>query len=185
MKLRHYIAVVLILLIILGAHFVKHAFAQEAVLPNAFQVRSPEEKLHALALTRFHFITLKQFHSALFSFSEDRKVLRETEAQVLNAGLNAFLTKPGRENLLLEALRQNKSVQLKFFIPRVGTDYEMVPHPTKPLLYRLEPIQKGVPAVVEIKPLLDQPIAFKITLKRGEERFSYDVDWAGHITRIS
>ena len=175
-------------------------YAQESILSGSFPSPvSPKEKLQALQLTRFHFITLKQFHAALFSFSatqrwadpssgggEDKNTISNSEAEILNAGLNAFLSSPGRETTLLEALRQNKAIQLRFSVPeREEAAYDMVDHSDKPLLLQLKPLLKSVPASIEVRPLLDRPVAFQITLRKGTEHYSYYVDWAGKITRLA
>jgi len=61
----------------------------------------------------------------------------------------------------LKALRDGKAVRLRFTVPKQSSDYEMLQHPTKPLLYRLEPVTKEEPVSIEIQPLLDGPLAFK------------------------
>lgn len=187
MKIQKFITILLIWILFTGQNFAPSASTQDDFGQISLSIPSPQEKLHALALTRFHFITLKQFHSALFSSSgEGGKLVSESQAQILNAGLNAFLTSSKRETMLLDALRQNKSVQLRFSVPEIVEDaYEVIDHPTKPLLYRLEPVKRLVPTTVEIKPFLDKPIAFEITLQKGSERHHYEVDWAGRIARIS
>ena len=78
-----------------------------------------------------------------------------------------------------------KAIRLRFSVPEQGKDYEMISNPDKPLLFQLKPVIREVPATVEIRPVLDQPIAFKITLKKGDERHLYQVDWAGNITSAS
>src|SRR3989338_1762651 len=138
-KLRNVVAILILILIAVSAHFVRGAFAQEALFSSPLTASSSDTKLHALSSTRFHFITLKQFHAALFTPGGHERPLSGSEVQILNAGLNAFLTSPGREELLLEALRQNKAVRLQFSVPEAEEDYEMTNHPTKPLVYRLEP----------------------------------------------
>ena len=163
------------------------SFAQENLIPSSITQPSSKEALHALALTRFHFITLKQFHSALFSF--EKPTLSEPDAYLLNTALNTFLTSAGRETMLLEALRTNKAIQLRLSLKEHATDasgeetYQMISHPTKPLLYRLEPAVRSTPALIELKPLLDQPAAFQITMTKGNECCRYEVDWSGKITR--
>ena len=129
------------------------AYSQEQLVPNSVPLISPEEKLQALASTRFHFITLKQFHSALFRFVDEHINLTNFEAALLNAGLNEFLASSEREMMLLDALRENKSI-------------------------RIEP---SAETAVEVKPLLDRPIAFQITLTENGERHFYDVDWSGNV----
>lgn len=144
---------------------------------------SPQDKLQALSLTRFHFIALKQFHSNLFSKGEaDQSITRE-EARLLNVGLNAFLLSADRERLVLEALRQNKAIHFRFTVPeQPGNGYQVVNHPTKELVYRLKPVVTQSTAVIEIRPLFDGPIAFQITLEKGNERADYEVNWAGWIS---
>lgn len=153
---------------------------------NPSPVVSTQDKLQALESTRFHFITLKQFHSMLFTAdAEPENKLSEAQAQILNAALNSFLTQAGRETLLLEALRQNRAVRLQLNVPQKENEYRVIDNPDRPLAYRLEPVVHAVPATIEIRPLLDQPAAFKITLKKGNERYVYDVDWSGRITCIT
>jgi hypothetical protein len=154
-------------------------------------------QVHALELTRFHFITLKQFHSGLFGGEAEFKavaapsapkqvVLEKTQiklqdAQLLNKGLNAFLASGDRADVLLGALRENKAIQLKFSISRKTGETEMVTHPRKTLLYRIQPVVTKVPVTIKLRPMLDGPIAFEISLALdGNERF-YHVDWAGNI----
>ncbi|MBI4368091.1 MAG: hypothetical protein HY588_01715 [Candidatus Omnitrophica bacterium] len=185
MKLRNVVAILILILIAVSAHFVRGAFAQEALLSSPLAAPSSDTQLHALSSTRFHFITLKQFHAALFTPGGHDQPLSGSEVQILNAGLNTFLTSPGREELLLEALRQDKAVRLQFSVPEAEEDYEMTNHPTKPLAYRLEPKIRQVPTSIEIRPLLDQPAAFQIVLAKGDARYAYSVDWAGNISRLS
>ncbi|MBI4358027.1 MAG: hypothetical protein HY584_01885 [Candidatus Omnitrophica bacterium] len=160
-------------------------FAQENLVTSSLASPSvsAKEKLHALALTRFHFITLKHFHSALFSPGREHNSVSEPEAYILNAALNHFLTSPGRETMLLDALRNNKAVRLEFFIPKEEKEYEMIRYRDKAVLYRLEPTTRirKIPATIEVRPLLDKPIAFQITLRKDHQRFIYDVDWSGKI----
>ena len=174
-----------VVVIAVGLVFTPTAFTQESIIVNSISTVPPSEKVHALELTRFHFITLKQFHSGLFSAGEDKNSISESQAQILNAALNSFLTSPEREALLLGALREDKAIRLRFAVPEQGEDYEMISNPDKPLLFQLKPVIREVPATVEIRPVLDQPIAFKITLKKGNERHLYQVDWAGNITNAS
>ena len=168
-----------------GSYMTPQASAQDALIANAVVPVSSNEKLHALSLTRFHFITLKQVHSALFTEGEQKGALSQLEARLLNAALNSFLTSSERENMLLQALREDKAVRLEFSVPEVQEGYDMVVHPTKPLLYQLKPIVKNVRTVIEVKPLLDQPVAFQIELKKGSESHLYHVDWSGNISRQS
>jgi len=128
-------------------------------------------------------MALKQFHSNLFSKGEaDRSVSLE-EARLLNTGLNAFLLSPDRERLILEALRQNKAVRFRFSVPeQPGNGAQVVNHPTKELVYRLKPVVSYSTAVIEIRPLFDGPIAFQITLEKGNERADYEVNWAGWVS---
>ncbi len=158
-----------------------------SIASNTPVVTSPQDKLHALESTRFHFITLKQFHSTLFTAVslDPKNQLTDEQARVLNAGLNSFLTQAGRETLLLEALRQKRSVRLRFKVPEKEKEYQIIDNPDRPLAYQLKPAVHEVPVSVEIKPLLDQPVAFEITLKKGNERYVYDVDWSGRITCIT
>ena len=168
--------------ILVSAKFIPSAFSQETATTSGV---SGEEKLYALSLTRFHFITLKHFHSALFSLSDEKRELSNDEANILNAGLNAFLTSPERETMLLEALRKNKSVQLHLSVPEKDSAPQVVTNPKKPLLYQLKPMIHAVPVLVAIKPLLDGPLAFEITLEKGKEHSTYDVDWAGGIAGLA
>ncbi len=184
LKLKH-LTVLLVAVVSLVGFAIPTGFTQESIISASFPAPSPKEKLHALQLTRFHFITLKQFHSALFSFGDDQSTLTNSEAEILNAGLNAFLSSPGRETALLEAMRKNKAIQLKFSVSQQEEAYDIVDNPDKPLLYQLKPLLKSVPASIEVRPLLDRPVAFQITLKKGNERYSYYVDWAGKITRLA
>ncbi len=156
-------------------------------ITNSSAVTSPQDKIQALESTRFHFITLKQFHSSLFTSvtTSSGNKISESQAQILNAALNSFLTQAGRETLLLEALRQNRSVRLRFNVPQKTNEYQMIDNPDKPLAYQFKPVISSVPATIEIKPLLDKPVAFEITLKKGSERYVFDVDWSGRITCIT
>ena len=186
MKTLTRLTVLFVTLVSLVGFAVPTGFAQESIISASFPTpSSPKEKLHALQSTRFHFITLKQFHSALFSFGENQNTLSNSEAEILNAGLNAFLSSPRREIALLEALRQNKAIQLKFSVSQQEEAYDIVDNPNKPLLYQLKPLLKSVPASIEVRPLLDRPVAFQITLKKGNEHYSYYVDWAGKITHLA
>lgn len=153
-------------------------WAKESVPQTSFSVSSPQDKLYALDVTRFHFLSLKQFHS---SFNEYRGVFQRGEAELLNVGLNTFLISPERETLLLQALRDNKAVRLRFSVPEQTSGYEMLRHPTKPLLYRLEEEVRNIPVTIEIQPLLDGQAAFQITVERDAERLIYDVDWTGKV----
>jgi len=143
---------------------------------------SQDDRLHAVALTRFHFNTLKQFHSNLYQVGEAEQSISAEEAGILNIGLNAFLTSPEREALLLKALRNNKAVQLKFTMPEKSSDFDMVDHPTQKLVYRLKPLVRQVPAVIEVRPILDGPIAFEIVIEKGRDIHIYDVNWSGWIS---
>ena len=185
MKLRNYITVLTVRILALGPLGLPASFAQEPLMSSSLSTPSSDEKLHALTLTRFHFITLKQFHSALFSQGVDQNFISNSEAEMLNTALNAFLTSAGRETTLLEALRQNKAIKLRFSILEEENTYEIETHPTKPLLYHLEPVTRRIPVVIEIRPLLDSPMAFQITLENGNEHCLYNVDWAGKIDRAS
>lgn len=131
-------------------------YAQDSLAASPVPLTSSEDKLQALASTRFHFITLKQFHSTLFSSVKEEAKLTDVEASLLNAGLNVFLTSSDRETVLLNALRENKSVQIKLSVSEL-----------------------------EVKPLLDKPIAFQIMLKKDGEEHFYSVDWSGHVATES
>ncbi len=101
----------------------------------------------------------------------------------MNTGLNAFLLSPDREKLMLEALRQNKAVRFRFSVAeQPGNGYQVLNHPTKKLVYRLKPVVTYSTAVIEIRPLFDGPIAFRITLEKRNERAEYEVNWAGWIS---
>lgn len=184
-KLLSRILILPVVITVLGLLHDPASFAQDNIVSSSFPVSSAKEKLHALALTRFHFITLKQFHSALFSFGAEQHSLSDSEARILNAGLNAFLASPDRETALLEALRQNKAIQLRFSVPEQGKAYQVMNHPTKPLAYRLEPMTSLTPASIDIQPLLDEPIAFQIVLHKGTERYRYHVDWSGKVIHLA
>lgn len=173
------------------------AFSQDSLITSGLAsgsfaistspVTSSQDKIQALESTRFHFITLKQFHSSLFTAvatSPENKI-SESQAQILNAALNSFLTQAGRETLLLEALRQNRSVRLQFNVPQQTNEYQIIDNPDKPLAYQFKPVINSVPATIEIKPILDKPVAFQITLKKGSERYVFDVDWSGRIICIT
>jgi hypothetical protein len=161
-------------------------WAAEAFSAPSLTASSPTNQLYALDITRFHFMSLKHFHSILFSSNQYRGFFTEPDAKLLNVGLNAFLSSKDRESLLLEALRADKAVRLRFMIPEKSPgDFEMINHPTKPLLYRLEPEVKRVPVVVRIQPLLDGPVAFQITVEKDGENLNYDVDWAGQVIGFS
>ena len=185
MKFRNYIWV-LIFTILAVISFVSWAFAQDSLISTSLPGASSEEKLHALSLTRFHFITLKQFHSSLFSDAAAERSISNEEARILNTALDAFLTSAGRETLLLEALRQNKSIRLRFSVQEEENGvYEMETDPTKELVFHLTPLVRSVPIVIEIKPLLDRPVAFQVSLVKGNEKRLYEVDWSGKMMRIS
>ncbi len=181
MNRRNRIFISVVTSFVLGIFLSSHLYAQDRLASSSVSLLSPEDKLQALASTRFHFITLKQFHTGLFSFAERGKDLSETEASLLNAGLNVFLTSAERETTLLNALRQNKSVQIKFPVSENENAYEVVDHPTKPLLYHLQPAVRNTSATVEVKPLLDKPIAFQITLTKDGEEHLYSIDWSGNM----
>ena len=189
-------AFALLTILTLGSFFTPVAFSQDGLVGsglasgsfsismNTPSVSSPQEKLHALESTRFHFITLKQFHSGLFTDNGDHKI-SDPDARVLNAAINAFLTQSGRETMLLDALRQNIPVRLRFNIPQKTDEYQIIDNPDMPLAYQLEPVVRSIPATIEIKPLLDKPLAFQITLKKGNERYVYDVDWSGRVICVT
>lgn len=184
MRFRNYLWI-LVFTILAVISFVSWAFAQESLISTSLPEPSSKEKLHALSLTRFHFITLKQFHSSLFSSPATDTSISDEEARILNAALNAFLTSPERETLLLEALRQNKSIRLRFSLREEERGaYEIEEHPTKELLFQLKPVVRSVPAVIDIKPLLDRPVAFHVSLTKGNDTCLYEVDWSGKISRI-
>jgi hypothetical protein len=145
------------------AHFIlgiflssQSLYAQDGLARSAVSLTSPEDKLQALASTRFHFITLKQFHSGLFSSAGEKGELTPLDASLLNAGLNVFLTSTDRETVLLDALRQNKSVRIKL------------------------PVSE-----IEVKPVLDKPFAFQIILIKDGEEHLYRVDWSGKVATES
>ena len=161
MRLKNRISVTILANLILGVFLSSSLYAQDRLAGSSVSLVSPEDKLQALASTRFHFITLKQFHTGLFSFAERGKDLSEAEASLLNAGLNVFLTSAERETMLLDALRRNQSVQIKLLVS--------------------ENVVQARSATIEVKPLLDKPVAFQITLTQGEERHFYDVDWSGNM----
>lgn len=159
------------------------SFAQQYVdLPkSSFAVSSADEELHALSLTRFHFLTLKELQADLFS-TKQHQLIPSFDARIINTGLDQFLMSPSREITLLEALRQNKAVRLQFSIPYAKPgEYHMVDHPYKKQLYRFEPLVESISVAIEIQPILDEPIAFHITLTNGSEVHSYKVDWTGKI----
>jgi hypothetical protein len=184
MKLRNYILITLFTLVALTS-FISWVFAQDALVTTSIAKPASEEKLHALSLTRFHFITLKQFHSALFSDRETENSISDEEARMLNTALNAFLTSAERETLLLEALRQNKAIRLRFSVREEQEDvYEMETHPTKDLVLHLKPVVRSVPIVIEIRPLLDRPVAFQVSVVRDKARRMYEVDWSGKMSQI-
>lgn len=144
---------------------------------------SPQDKLQAFSRTRFHFMTLKQFHSNLFSKGEEDQSVPASEARLLNVGLNAFLLSADRERLLLEALRQNKAIRLRFNVPeKPASGYQVLNDPAKGSVYQLKPVVTQSTAVIEIRPLFDGPIAFQISLQKGDERSDYEVNWAGWVS---
>lgn len=150
---------------------------------NVIQPASATDRLQALSTTRFHFMTLKQFQTSLFTRGEAEQSISKAEARLLNVGLNAFLISAKREELLLAALRQNKAVRIRFRVPeQAGNGYQVVNHPTKKLTYRLKPVVMQSEAVIEIRPLFNGSIAFQVTLEKGDERFEYDINWAGWIS---
>ena len=140
---------------------------------------SPEEKLHAFSLTRFHFTTLKQFHSNLFGRGEAEHVMSKREAGLLNTGIQTFLLEAHREIYLLKALRENKAVRVNFSRPQQA---QVLVEPGNKEVYQLKPTVTHAPATIEIRPLLDGPIAFQITLEEGHDRYVYDVNWAGWVS---
>lgn len=184
MNAKKIILVFVGIFVVISSLVLPSVFSQTDLGSVSLSVPSVKDKVHALELTRFHFITLKQFHSGLFSLNEDKKTLSDSEAQILNAGLNAFLNSVGRETMLLEALRQDRAVQLRFQVPQSENTYKMIDHPTKPLVYHLESANRSLAAAVEIKPFLDKPVAFEITLRQGKGKHRYQVDWAGQIARM-
>ena len=159
------------------------SFAQQYVdFPKtAIPMSSADEALHALSLTRFHFMTLKELHTDLFSKSKDQ-IISSFDAGILNTGLDTFLMSPSRETILLEALRQNKAVRLQFSISQAKPgEYRMVNHPYKTLLSRFEPLTESIPVTITIQPILDEPVAFHITLTKDGESHVYKVDWSSKI----
>ena len=185
MRFRNYIWVV-IFTVLAVISFVSWAFAQDGLISTSLPGASSEEKLHALSLTRFHFITLKQFHSSLFSETVAENSISDEEARILNTALNAFLTSAERETLLLEALRQNKSIRLRFSVREEENGvYGMETDSTKELVFHLTPVVRSVPIVIEIKPLLDRPVAFQVSIVKENTRRTYQVDWSGKMMRVS
>ena len=166
-----------------GSPVLNQGFAQQQLdlTSGSFTTQNPEEKLHAVSLTRFHFSSLKTFQSELFDYVESQKKLANGDASLLNSALDAFLTSASRENLLLTALRERKAVQLKFVLRKKSETARMVQHPRKELLYRFQPMVEEVPVVIEIRPLLDGPRAFEIDVSKGKEHRRINVDWAGQI----
>ena len=123
MKLKRQLSILFIALTFLG--LLPQASAQETIaLSNSVVNVSAQDKLQALESTRFHFIALKQVYVSLFPAPErkislpDEVSLPDFEAKLLNAALNAFLNSKDRETTLLDALRQNKAIQLKFSISK-------------------------------------------------------------------
>lgn len=183
-RIRTYLWILIFTVLALTS-FISWVFAQDTLVSSSLASPSSKEKLHALSLTRFHFITLKQFHSSLFSSTVSEHSISDQEARILNTALNHFLTFSERETLLLEALRQNKSIRLKFSIQEEDpTAFEMESDSTKELLFHLEPVIKSIPTVIDIKPLLDGPVAFQVSLVKGNVRRFYEVDWSGKTNRV-
>ncbi len=156
-------------------------WAGEMVQTPSFSITSRDDQLHALNITLPHLMTLQKFHSGLFTPTSEVLTINQMDAMTLNAGLNAFLSSRDREELLLQALRANKAVMLRFKIPQKTGQTELLTHPTKPLLYRLEPEVKEIPVSIQIHPLLDGPLAFRITLEEGAKVLMCEVDWLGQI----
>jgi hypothetical protein len=158
-------------------------FAQQQIdmAPPTLPITTSDHDVHALTLTRFHFTTLKEFHSEVFRAAGKHDELTASDAKLINRALNAFFETSSRADLVLEALRQSKAIRLSFKVQEKTDGYKMAKDPSKELLYHFEPLMKSVPVVVEIRPLLDGPIAFEITLSRQESVSSYAVDWAGKI----
>ena len=156
--------------------------AQEQFLTSTFT--SPEEVLHAASATRFHFISLNNFRSSISSVFPVESKVSEADLSVLNAGLNAFLTSPGREAVLLDALRYEKAIRVSFVTPQGESVADLVKDPSKPLLYRFEPESRAQYASVEIQPLLDGPNAFRILVKKDMTYLVYDINWAGNIAHF-
>jgi hypothetical protein len=69
-------------------------------------------------------------------------------------------------------------VRLKFSIPEKQAVLRLP-------FYEEEPPARPVPASIEIKPLLDRPVAFQIALEKENERHLYDVDWSGKIAHLA
>ncbi len=137
------------------------------------------DRAQAIESTRFHFTTLKQFQGTIFSSEDALRGISGPEAFILNTGLSAFLSSGDRETMLLAALRQNKSVRLRFQLPVKTDEFSIVSDPRYEVLFQLKPEVKHMPMAVEIHPLLDGPVAFEITIKQGEGMTVYEVNWAG------
>jgi len=91
MKNLRLVTVVLVTLI-LGAGSLPFGWAQEGAPIPSFSVSSQNDKLHAFDMTRFHVISLKQFHSVIFAANNYKGFFSEGDARILNIGLNAFLS---------------------------------------------------------------------------------------------
>lgn len=146
---------------------------------TSFPASTMDDGFRARELTRFHVTTLKAFHSELFDAAENSSILCESDASLLNTALDTFLTLDDRASLLLAALREDKAVRLTFSVKEKTEDYEMVKDPSQELLFRFEPKVSRVPVSVDIRPMLDGPIAFEITLAHDSDSQVYFVDWAG------
>jgi len=141
-------------------------------------VNSTDEKLHALTLTRFHFKTLKALHAGLYSDRSNRAMLDTGDAEILDAGIAALLASDTREEIILEALRQNMAVRLNFSVPEEPVSSETRKRRRD---RRLIDEPQDLAVSLEFRPLLDGPTAFEITLEKGRSRYCYDVNWAGRI----
>jgi len=126
-------------------------------------------------------MTLKEFHSHLFSGDSVSTSIPDYQAFILNTGLNAFLASGERETMLLEALRQNKGVHLRFKAPMQTSEYQIAPYPGREIAFQLQPEVREVAITVDIQPLLDGPIAFKIKIQKGNDTFDYNVNWSGEL----
>jgi len=188
-RLKLTIATLTILLCVLSSSPVA-IWAQEGLISPAASlgissqtISKPDDRIYAITLTRFHFITLKQFHSGLFTSGVRKGAISDHHALLINKGLNAYLTSTMREKLMLKAMRENKSVELRFNVSEETSDYVMVPHPRRELLFHYAPEVKQVETVIEIQPLMDGPNAFQVTLRKSGEDSIFHVDWHGEITQ--
>ena len=171
------------ILLVLCSVLIRQSFAQEQVVAKPLSHPSPDDPLQAYTLTRFHFITLRQFHGSLFSPLGGKHALSDLEARLLNAGLNQFLTQANREMMLLEALRQGGAILLRFTLGEEGEEDHVSRSAQESLLDPGPPEVQTMPLELEIQPLLDRPVAFEVRLLMGDVCYFYDVDWWGNISR--